>query len=360
MRPAASSNTICSSAVKARKAKAMAHRIVSAASLATHETVIERLRDAGCEILRLPAEFPGWTPQILEDYASRADAFVGTFRGIGLPREAMAAAPGLKVITSPIIGVEHIDVKAATGLGVPVAHGAMAENFEGMAEAGVMLVAALRKNLRAKQAGVAAGEWKKAAPGHLVTGSTIGILGLGRIGRGIARRLMSWDCELLAHDPYIDANLAAEHGVELVDFHTLLACSDVLLVLVTLSPETRHIVNADTLLRMKPGACLINIGRGGCVDDAALLDALNSGHISAAAIDAWETEPPAGDHPLRDHPRVIATAHDVGHSSELYARIPEVAAENTLRALRGEVPLHVANPGAVERWQARWAKQQIT
>lgn len=332
----------------------MAHRIVSAASLATHETVIDHLRDAGCEIVRLPAAFPGWTPEIINEYAAGADAFVGTFRGLRLPREAIAAASGLKVITSPIIGVEHIDVQAATELGVPVAHGAMAENFEGMAEAGVMLIAALRKNMRGKQACVAAGEWKTAASGHLVTGSTVGLLGLGRIGRGIARRLMSWDCEMIAHDPYVDAKLAAQHGVDLVDFDTLLARSDTLLVLVTLTPETRHIINADALARMKPGASLINIGRGGCVDDAALLEALNRGHLSGAAIDARETEPPAADHPLRNHPLVIATAHDVGHSAELYARIPEVAAENTLRALRGETPLHVANPGVIERWQARW------
>jgi phosphoglycerate dehydrogenase-like enzyme len=182
----------------------------------------------------------------------------------------------------------------------------------------------------------------------------VGILGLGRIGRGIARRLISWDCDLIAHDPYVDARLAAEAGVNLVDFDALLARSDVLLVLVTLTPETRHIINADALKRMKPGACLINIGRGGCVDDNALLEALDSGHLSAAAIDAWEAEPPAANHPLRDHPRVIATAHDVGHSAELYARIPEVAAESTLRALRGEPPLHIVNPGVLERWQARW------
>ncbi|MGP1275632.1 MAG: NAD(P)-dependent oxidoreductase [Caulobacterales bacterium] len=331
----------------------MSHCIVTAASLASHEAVIGHLSDAGCEILRLPADFPGWTPEILRDYAARADAFVGTFRGLGLPREALAAASSARVITSPIIGVEHIDVKAATELGIVVAHGAMAENFEGMAEAGVMLVAALRKNLMAKQASVGAGQWKTAAPGGLVSGSTVGFLGLGRIGRAIARRLISWDCDLIAHDPYVDATLAAQHGVDLVGFDALLERSDVLLVLVTLTPETRHIINAEALARMKPGACLINIGRGGCVDDDALLQALESGHLGAAAIDAWEAEPPAPDHPLRRHPRVIATAHDVGHSAELYARIPEVAAENTLRGLRGELPLHIANPGVTARWLAR-------
>lgn len=333
----------------------MPRRIVAAASLASHEAVIDRLRDAGCEIERLPDPFPGWTPEIIGRFTPEADAFVGTFRGLGLPREALAAAPRLRVITSPIIGVEHIDVRAATEFGVLVANGAMEENFEGMAEAGVMLVAALRKHLHLKTASVAAGEWKQAAPGGLVAGSTVGLLGLGRIGRGIARRLASWNCSLIAHDPYVDPAVAAELGVDRVDFDALLARADTLLVLVTLTPETRHIIDADAIARMKQGACLVNIGRGGCVDDAALLQALDSGHLAGAAIDAWEQEPPAPDHPLRRHPRVIATAHDVGHSAELYARIPEIAAENTLRALRGEVPRHVANPAAIERWRERWS-----
>jgi D-3-phosphoglycerate dehydrogenase / 2-oxoglutarate reductase len=333
----------------------MAWRIVTTATMGPHEGAIERLAAAGCVIDRLPADAGGWTPKLIERFARTADAYVGTFRGVGLTRQVLEASPRVRVATSPIIGVEHIDVAAASELGIVVAHGAMAENFEGMAEAGAMLVAALRKRMPQKTASMAAGEWKKGPSGHLVRGSVVGLLGLGRIGQGVARRLAGWGCELIAHDPYVDAGVAARHGVALTGFDDLMARSDVLLVLVTLTRETRHIIDAAAIARMKPGAALINIGRGGCVDETALIAALNAGHLSGAAIDTWEQEPPPEDHPLRRHPQVIATSHDVGHSAELYAAIPETAAANTLAALRGEPPLHVRNPGVLPLWLERVA-----
>lgn len=333
----------------------MAHHIVAAATLGPHEEVMKRLEAAGCAVIRLPADMSSWTPELIARFAAQADAYVGTFRGIGLPRAVIAASPRLKVVTSPIIGTEHIDVDAATELGVPVAHGAMSENFDGMAEAGAMLIASLRKQLPQKIASLQAGNWKPGPAGRMVKGATIGLLGFGRIGRGIARRLDGWSCRVIAHDPYVDAAAAAEHGVALVPFETLLAESDVLLVLVTLTPETRHIVDACAIARMKPDAYLINIGRGGCVDEAALIEALDADRLAGAAIDTWEAEPPPRDHRLRNHPKVIATAHDVGHSAELYASIPVTAAENTMRALRGTEPLHVRNPAALPRWRERLA-----
>lgn len=333
----------------------MAYRVVTSASMGPHETVLKSLEAAGCIIDRLPADATEWTDELIARYAPTADAYVGTWRGIGLPRKVLEASPRVKVATSPIIGTENIDVVAASELGIVVAHGAMPENFEGMAEAGVLLVAAMRKALPQKVASMAAGEWKKGPSGHMICGSTIGLLGLGRIGQGVARRLAGWGCDLIAADPYVKPEAAEAVGVELVSFDDLLTRSDVLLVLVTLTPETRHIINADSLSRMKSGACLINIGRGGCVDEAALMAALDSGHISGAAIDTWEEEPPAADHPLRHHPRVIATSHDVGHSAELYAAIPVVATANTLSALRCEAPAYVRNPAVLPLWMERIA-----
>lgn len=332
----------------------MAWRIVATASLGPHEGVIAELAKAGCEIDRLPAGAAAWTPELIARYAPGADAYVGTFRGIGLPREVIEASPRARVITSPIIGLEHIDVKAATEAGVLVAHGAMSENFDGMAEAGVMLIAATRKALAGKTAVVRAGEWKTAPAGRLVLGSTIGILGLGRIGQGVARRLNGWGCEILACDPYVDPAAAAKLDVGLVGIEDLFRRSDVVVILVTLTPETRHIVNADRIALMKRGSAIINIGRGGCMDDTAVIAALESGQLVTVAIDAWETEPAPADHPLRSHPAVIATSHDVGHSDDLYARIPVVAAENTLAALEGRRPEYLQNPAALTAWLARW------
>lgn len=331
----------------------MTYRIVTTATMATHESVLEGLAAAGCRIDRLPEGATAWTPDLIARFAPTADAYVGTFRGVGLPRAVLEASPRARVVTSPIIGVDHIDVAAASDLGVLVAHGAMAENFEGMAEAGVMLIAAVRKALPQKLAAMREGLWKTAPAGHLTAGSTIGLLGFGRIGRGVAQRLAGWNCEILAHDPYVDAAVAAAHGATLTAFDDLLARSDVVLVLVTLTPETRHIIDARALAVMKPGACLINIGRGGCVDEQALIQALDSGHVAGAAIDAWEQEPLAGDHPLRNHPRVIATSHEVGHSTELYDSIPRTAVANTMSALEGRVPAFVCNPDAVTKWRER-------
>lgn len=338
----------------------MSWRIVTTATMGPHEGAIAELARAGCEIDRLPSEAGAWTAELIEEFAPTADAYVGTFRGIGLPRAVIEASPRARVITSPIIGTEHIDVAAATEAGILVAHGAMSENFDGMAEAGVMLIAATRKALAGKMAAVGAGQWKTAPAGRLVLGSTIGILGLGRIGQGVAKRLSGWGCEIIACDPYVDPAISAGLGVRHVEIDALFRDSDIVVVLVTLTPETRHIVNADRISTMKPGGALINIGRGGCMDEAAVITALDTGHLAAVAIDAWEAEPPSASHRLRNHPAVIATSHDVGHSSELYARIPLVAAENTLAALAGQVPPFLHNPAALPLWQARWSTPTLS
>jgi len=143
--------------------------------------------------------------------------------------------------------------------------------------------------------------------------------------------------------------------VGLVDFDTLFQQSDVVLTLVTLTPETHHILGERALSLMKPTASVINIGRGGCVDEAALVRALDEGRIAGAAIDTWEVEPPPLDHPLRKHPKVIATSHNVGHSAELYDALPEAAAQSTLSALRGETPLYARNPVVLPLWRERIA-----
>jgi phosphoglycerate dehydrogenase-like enzyme len=313
------------------------------------------LKAAGCDVRTIPATTSAWTEALITEFAPVADAWIGTFPKINLPRAVLERAPRTRVIASSIIGTEMIDVAAATDLGIVVAHGAVAENYDGMAEAGVMLIAALLKDLPGKMAALAEGRWKPIPAGRMVDGAVIGMIGLGRIGQGIARRLAGWNCRIVATDPYVDPLLAAQLGVALLSLDQLLAQSDVVLPLVTLSDETRNIVDRAAIGRMKRGAVLINIGRGGCVDENALLEALNSGHLSGAAIDTWEIEPTPYDNPLRTHPCVIATGHAVGHSEELYRRLPEVAAENVLLALAGKTPLHVRNPEVLGAWCARMA-----
>lgn len=333
----------------------MAYNVVVSARLGPYESLADLLASAGCAVSRLPVEAQHWTPELMARFCPGADAYVGMFNGIRIPAKVLEASPRLKVVTSPIIGTEHIDVARASELGIVVAHGAAAENFVGMAEASVMLIAALRKRLLAKMRTLADGVWRPAPLGGMVHGSTVGLVGFGNIGRTVARMLAPWGCRILVADPYVQAEAVRDHGAELVPLDTLLAESDTTVVLVTLTPETHHLIDAAAIATMKAGASLINVGRGGCVDEAALLAALESGRLSGAAIDTWETEPLPADHPLRGHPAVIGTGHVVGHSEELYARMPGVALENTMRALRGETPLHVRNPEVLPRWRERLA-----
>ena len=333
----------------------MSYNVVVSARLGPYESLAGLLASAGCAVRRLPVEAHQWTPDLIARFCPDADAYVGMFNGIRIPAEVLEASPGLKVVTSPIIGTEHIDVAKATELGVVVAHGAAAENFIGMAEAAVMLIAALRKQLLPKMRTLAEGTWRPTPLGGMVSGSTVGLIGFGNIGRTVARMLAPWNCRMLVADPYVKADVVQGHGAALVSMDTLLAESDTVVVMVTLSKETYHLVDAAAIAKMKAGASLINIGRGGCVDEAALLAALESGRLSGAGIDTWETEPLPADDPLLRHPRVIGTGHAVGHSEELYAKMPGVALENTMRALRGETPLHVRNPEVLERWRTRMA-----
>jgi D-3-phosphoglycerate dehydrogenase / 2-oxoglutarate reductase len=329
--------------------------VVASFASKVHARAIAILAAAGCTVREIPAGTPAWTAELIEEYAPSADAWLGTFPGLGIPRSVLERSMRARLVVSQIIGTEFIDVDAATELGILVAHGAMAENFDGMAEAGVMLIAALRKQLMLKAATIKEGGWKPAQPGSLVSGATIGLFGLGRIGRGVARRLSGWDANILAYDPHVTSDRAAEVGVTLVSLDDLLQRSDVVVVMVPLTDETRNMIDAMAIARMKRGAQLVSIGRGGCVDEAALLCALNDGRLSGAALDVWEVEPPPVDHLLRNHPKVIATGHVIGHSEELYARIPQVAADNVLLGLRGEVPLHVRNPEVLPAWQRRIA-----
>jgi D-3-phosphoglycerate dehydrogenase / 2-oxoglutarate reductase len=338
----------------------MALKVVVPNMLMRNEAIVQTLEAEGCEIVRLPAFEPGgpseWTGEEIERYWLDADAFVGTFAAKPISRKVLAAATKLRVGASPIIGTETIDVEAATELGIAIGYGAAPENMLGVAEAVVMLTAALLKNLPGKWEAVRSGGWRTDDPGHMVMNRTVGLIGLGNIGRATAKRLQGWDCNLLGADPFVQPEAAAEFGVKLVDLDTLLRESDVVSVMVTLTASTRHMIGERELSLMKSDAFLINTSRGPCVDEAALIEALDEGRIRGAAIDAWEQEPTREDNPLRTHPRVIATGHNVGHSEEVYAALPGLAAENILKGLRGEPPTCFRNPDVLERWKGRLAK----
>lgn len=342
----------------------MALKVVVPNQLMRNEIIAERLAAEGCEIVRLPPWEPGgpneWTGEEIERYWMDADAFVGTFAPKPVSRKVLESAKRLRVGASPIIGTETIDVEAATELGIAIGYGAAPENLLGVAEAVVMLTAALVKNMPGKWEAVRSGGWRVTDPGHMVMNRTIGLVGLGNIGRAVAARFQGWDVNLIGADPYVSAEDARKHGVELVDLDTLCKRADVVSVMTVLNAETYHLVGQHQISLMQPHAYLINTSRGPCVDEEALIKALDEGRIAGAAVDAWEQEPTRDDNPLRTHPKVIATGHNVGHSEEVYAALPILAIENVLKGLRGEPPTCFRNPEVLDRWRARMAGLGVT
>jgi phosphoglycerate dehydrogenase-like enzyme len=337
-------------------------KVVVPASFGRFDSIGPGLEAAGVELVRTPAAAPGqteWTQEEIQTYFAEADAFLGNF-GRRMSRKLLESSPKLRVGVSPVIGTETIDVEAATELGIVIGYGAAPENLLGVAEAVVMLAAALIKNLPDKWGALRTGGFRVTDPGHMVMSSTIGLVGLGNIGSAVARRLQGWDCRIIGTDPAVSKEAAARMGVELVDFDTLLRQADVVSLSIVLTDSTYHLMGERELALMKASAYLINTSRGACVDEAALIKALDAGSIAGAAIDTWEQEPTREDNPLRTHPKVIGTGHNVGHSEEVYAALPGLAVENCLRALRGELPVHVRNPEVLPRWRERLQRLGVT
>ena len=337
----------------------MGLKVVVGSNLGRQEITAELLEREGYELIRLPAFEPGarasLTSAQIEEYFGDADAFMCPIGATGMmvTREMLEAGKKLRVGASPIIGTENIDVEAATDLGIVVGFGAAPENFLGVAEAVVMLASALVKQLPSKWKTVRDGGWRVNYAGHMLQNSTVGLIGFGNIGQAVAKRLRPWDCKIIASDPYGKPDVARELGVELVDMDTLLRESDVVSIMVTLGDSTKHLIGERELSLMKPTAYLINTARGPCVDEKALIRALDEDRLAGAGIDVWEQEPSDPDNPLRRNDKVIATAHNIGHSEELYERLPYLAAENLMAGLEGREPVCVRNPEVLPKWHER-------
>jgi len=212
----------------------------------------------------------------------------------------------------------------------------------------------LMKRIKHNDAKVRRGEWaKREDRGEFLFGKTVGLVGLGRVGSHVARRLVNWDVRLIASDPYVDARYAETLAVTLVDLDTLLAESDVVSLHVVLTDETRGLIGEKELRKMKPGAFLVNTARGEAVDEEAVARAVSESWIAGAALDAFGREPLQADSPLRavDPERLILTPHNVAHSEAGRVANHRLAFEQILAAGRGEPPAHVVNPDAIPRWR---------
>lgn len=249
--------------------------------------------------------------------------------------DVLAAGKNLKVVGRAGMGVDNIDVRAATMRGIIVMNTPQANSIATAEQALALMLAASRYTAQS-HASLAAGEWNRAQfTGVQLYRKTLGIVGFGRIGRHVAKRAQAFGMEVLAYDPYISEEVGRDHSVTLVDLDDLLAQSDYISLHTALLPETESMINAQTIAQMKDGVILVNAARGKLVDEAALAVALQSGKVKAAGLDVYRKEPPENS-PLIGLPNVVHTPHLGASSLEAQHDVATQIVEQILDALRGK------------------------
>jgi D-3-phosphoglycerate dehydrogenase / 2-oxoglutarate reductase len=301
---------------------------------AGHETAV-RLSLPRAELLEALSEGSGWDALVVRSQ-TRVDAEL-----------LDAASPRLSVVGVASVGTDRIDLTAATRAGVMVVN-APTGNTIAAAEHTLALMLALLRQIPAADASVRHGEWERGSfTGAELRHRTLGIIGLGKIGKAVARRAAAFEMRVLAHDPYLTAEQAAEHSARLVGLPELLVRADVITVHVPLTAQTRGMIGAAQIDAMKRGAVLLNVARGGIVDEAALATALHDGHLAGAAVDVFTAEPMATDSPLRDAPHTVLTPHLGASTAEAQGRVGVEMAEQVLLALSGVTPPYAVNAPSV-------------
>jgi D-3-phosphoglycerate dehydrogenase len=254
-----------------------------------------------------------------------------------LTADVIAAAPRLKTIVKHGVGLETIDLAAAQACGIIVS-ATPGSIHDSVADLTLALILALARKIVPAHLETCAGGWKPFF-GMELAGKTLGIVGLGRIGKAVCRRAAGFDMQVIAHDPFPDESFAAAHQVHFVTLDELLATADVVSLHAAAEQVGYVLIGPAELARMKPGALLINTARGQLVDEQALAAVLTKGKLGGAGIDAFVEEPPT-DSPLLAAPNVVLTPHIGGRTLDGQRRMGEMAIENCLRALRGEEPLY--------------------
>ncbi len=262
--------------------------------------------------------------------------------GTKVTSDVLAAGKKLRVVGRAGTGVDNIDVDAATRLGIIVVN-APASNSVAVAELTIGLILSLARHIPQSHLSLQSGKWERNQfMGFEVRGKTLGLVGLGRIGAEVARRAHALEMSIIAYDPVVSTERAAQLGVSLMSLDDMLADSDFVSVHVPLIDATRNLINAARLAHMKPTAYLINAARGGIVDEAALAVALERNQIAGAALDVYEREPPIGS-PLIGHPGVVALPHLGASTVEAQALTGVDLAEGVLAALAGLTPRYAVN-----------------
>ena len=287
-------------------------------------------------------------PEALADLLSEADALVVHYCPV--PSKLLDVAPDLRILATCRAGLENIAAREAADRGILVLH-VIGRTTEAVSDFAIGLLLAEARNIARAHHRLVGGRWDKAFRNSPFTpeleGKTVGIVGLGEIGRAVARKLSGFRVTLLAHDPYVDPDRISEGGAEPVELDLLLSRSDFVSLHARPQPGASTLIGRDQLARMKPTAILVNTARAALVDTEALVDALREGVIGGAALDVHDREPLGEDHPLLSLDNVTVTPHLASSTRECSEKSPRILADDLRRLFEGSAPRYAVNPEAV-------------
>ncbi|MDX1383553.1 MAG: phosphoglycerate dehydrogenase [Thermoanaerobaculia bacterium] len=296
---------------------------------------VESLRASGAEVIVL--EDRDELPRLVAD----CDALI-VRSGTQVTAELLEAGKKLKVVGRAGVGVDNVDIARATELGILVVNAPTANLLSATEHTFALLLAVVRK-VPSADAKLKEKVWdRKGFVGQELYGKTLGIVGLGQIGQRVAARAKAFEMRVLAYDPFLDESMAQRIGVEMRALDDMLGEVDAITFHTPLTDQTRNLLDADRIARLKPGAIVINCGRGGVLDEAALLAGLESGHVGGAGLDVFSKEPPV-DFDLVRHPRVVATPHIGAQTREAQQRVAAQITEMVLAALDGSFSVSAVN-----------------
>jgi D-3-phosphoglycerate dehydrogenase len=309
--------------------------------------VTDTIAESGLDILRaaddVEVEYkPGLKGQELLDAVAQTDALM-TRSGTAVTPELVNAGTRLRIVGRAGVGLDNVDVDACTARGILVINAPTA-NIMSATEHTMAMLLALCRNIPEAHASVKRGEWTRSKfMGIELNGKTLGVIGLGRIGSRVTTRARAFGMRVIAYDPYITDAAYEKVGAEKATLDQLLAQADVITVHTPSTEETRGLIGAAQLAKMKQGVVVLNIARGGIYDESALADALNSGKVAGAAVDVYIDEPPAHDHPLIKARNIILSPHIGANTIEAQDRVAVQTAEMVIEALRGSIFVSAVN-----------------
>jgi len=316
--------------------------------------IAEPLAPAGIELFQSQ---PGWNvivsnPKEYAQHLAHAEALV-VRSAVQVNLSVLEKAPKLRVIGRAGVGVDNVDLDAATQAGVLVMN-TPGGNAVSVAEHAIALMLAMARRIPQADATTRAGKWeKKKLMGHELRGKTLGIIGLGSIGREVVKRARAFEMKIVAHDPYVAAKVAQDMGVTLVDLNRLYAESDYITLHMAATPETQGMLSQAAFAAMKKGVRIVNCARGELVDEAALLEAIQSGTVAGAALDVFNKEPVPAGLPLLETGVVIATPHIGGSTEEAQEIVGVRIAEQLAEYLKTGVAINAVNMPALTPEQYR-------